>query len=258
MAIKYDLTAIEMLRLLGYTEPVGKMRLEEFEKENNVKLPSLLLEFLSLAWDNSLFSTADIWTTESPFLFFFYEEIEEEIEERKEEWEENPEDCAEDEYFQLFQMPKEQWISHVSNYLEIGSDYAAGVVNFGIRTEDLTQENPPVYMLHEEADSLTDWKILDNSLLDYFMRVLCDVLVCVEYDTAKRVLQKAGWSFYEYDNLEETQQQLSQRRIDLSAMKKYSSLYDVDEFYRCCYDEEEKILFVIGNDMSLTMLKVNG
>ncbi len=250
MAMIYHVTAIDILKILGYTEPTGKKELEIFEKENNLKLPRLLFEFLSLAKDNPLLGTADIWN----FPYFSYEDIKERIEEDKEYWEENPESCAEDEYFAFSQIPVEQWSNYVANYLQIGSDYAAGVVNFGIRVEDLTQENPPVYILNE-ADTLKDWNMFYHTLSDYLMSVLCDVLVCVQYHTAKRVLQKKGWNFFEYKNLEDVQTQLSQRNIDLSAMKKYPSLYGEDDFYRCCYYEEEKTCFVITNDVALLMLQ---
>jgi len=243
MAIKYDLTAIEILKLLGYSKPIGKENLEVFEKENNLKLPSCLFDFLSVIYDNPLLATADIWNN----LYFSYEDIEERIEEDKEYWEENPEDCTEDEYFKFSQIQKEKWSDYVSNYLQIGSDYSAGVVVFGINEKDLTQENPPVYMLHE-ADAITDWKIIYNKLSDYIMAVILDVLSCANYHTAKNVLQKDGWNFYEYSNSKEAKSLLSDNNIDLSKMNKYFSLYGVNTFCLCCYDDEKKSLFVIRND----------
>jgi len=82
MSIKYDLTAIEILKLLGYSKPIGKENLEVFEKEKDLKLPSCLFDFLSVAYDNPLLTTADIWTG----LYFSYEDIEERIEDDKEYW----------------------------------------------------------------------------------------------------------------------------------------------------------------------------
>ena len=151
MSIKYDLTAFEILKLLGYSNPIGKESLEVFKKENNLKLSSYLFEFLSVVYNNPLFATADIWNS----LYFSYEDIEERIEEDKEYWAENPDEYIEDEYFKFSKTPKEQWSDYVPNYLQIGSDYSAGVVVFGICEKDLELENPPVYMLHE-ADEITD------------------------------------------------------------------------------------------------------
>ena len=55
MSFQYDLTAVEILKLLGYTEPVGKDALLQAEREENLKLPPALFEFWSLAADCPLF-----------------------------------------------------------------------------------------------------------------------------------------------------------------------------------------------------------
>ena len=55
MSFRYDLTAVEILKLLGYTEPVGKDTLLQAEREKNLKLPPALFEFWSLAADSTLF-----------------------------------------------------------------------------------------------------------------------------------------------------------------------------------------------------------
>lgn len=80
------------------------------------------------------------------------------------------------------------------------------------------------------------------------MRILCDALCCAEYNTAKEALQKANWEYYECDDPEEVRKQLSQRKIDPQAMKKYSSLYGTEVFYGCGYDKENNTLFIIKND----------
>ena len=67
MSFRYDLTAVEILKLLGYTEPVGKDTLLQAEREKNLKLPPALFEFWSLAADSTLFETADIWTKGGTF-----------------------------------------------------------------------------------------------------------------------------------------------------------------------------------------------
>lgn len=245
MAIKYNLTAVEILDWLGYKESGDTAELKDLEQKNNVKLPVCFKKLLSMANHNPLLATADIWTDRSPY--FSYDDIKERLEDDKDYWMEHPEECDGDEYYSFSQIPAGQWPDHVSNYLQIGSDYAAGIAVFGIRAEDLKLDNPPVYMLHE-ADSLTDWKVLDNTLTDFFMRILCDALCCAEYSTAKRVLQQAGWNYYKCDESEEVKRQLSQRGIDLREMKKYSSLYGVEVFYRCGYEEENNTLFIIRND----------
>lgn len=258
MTIRYNLTPVEIVKLLGYTEPTSKKELELFEKENNLKLPALLFDFLSLARNNPLFSSANIWAEDDSLPYFSYQYIEEGIEDCREDFEEDPEFCEENDFYPFSKIPKEQWSKLVANYLQIGSDYGAGVVWFGIEEKELAQENPPVYMLHEE-DALTDWKLIFHTLSDYLMGVLLDVLVCVNYDTAQNVLNKEGWNFYEneYADKEAVKEQLSQNKIDLSVMTKYPSCNDIDSFYRCCFDDEERALYVITNDASIMIIKAD-
>ena len=86
MSFQYDLTAVEILKLLGYTEPVGKDALLQAEREKNLKLPPALFEFWSLAADCPLFRTADIWTKKGEFFWFSYDSIQEWIDSDKEYW----------------------------------------------------------------------------------------------------------------------------------------------------------------------------
>lgn len=256
MAIKYNLTPIEVVKLFGYTEPVAKEELELFEKDNHLKLPKLLFDFLSLVSNEELLSTADIWADSDSQPYFSYQYIEEGIEDCKEDFDDS-EFCKENAFYPYLKIPKEQWPELVENYLQIGSDYAAGVVFYGIKEKELEFENPPVYMLHE-ADELTDWKLIAHTLSEYLMCVLLDALAGVEYTTAQNVLNENGWGFYqeEYANQEEIREQLSKKKIDLSAMGKNMTFYGaVDSFYQYCFDEEEKVFYMIINDTSLMAIK---
>ena len=112
-------------------------------------------------------------------------------------------------------------------------------------------------MLHE-ADELTDWKLIAHTLSEYLMCVLLDALAGVEYTTAHDVLNENGWGFYqeEYANKEEIREQLSKKKIDLSAMGKNMTFYGaVDSFYQYCFDEEDKVFYMIINDTSLMAIK---
>lgn len=240
MSFRYDLTAVQILNLLGYTEPVGKDALSQAEKEKNIKLPSALFEFLSLAADSPLFKTADIWTGKVGSLFFSYDSIQEWIDGDKEYWDRDPEKYADNEYYQFYKTPKDEWEKRVPNYLLIGSDYGAGIARFGIRLDQFGQEEPPVFMLIED-DSLADWKLFDEHLSDFLMRALCDVLCCGEYDTAERVLGKMGW----------TAEQIYPEDIpglDMDAVLKYKSDYGADAVCGCAYDEEKDFLVSVKID----------
>lgn len=244
MAFNYNLKAEQVLKILGYTEPVGEKFINGIEEKYNIKLPKCLRDFYIVAYKCPLLSTADIWTDG---ISFFYEAIEEEIKDFEEDYKDNPEEGADDEYYQFTQflskIPKEQWPEHVTNYLEIGSDYSAGVAEYGICVKDLGKEDPPVYYLHE-ANEITDWKPLCSTLSEYFMLVLCDVLMCKRYNTARHILTQAGFNFNlcKYDELEETSKKLG---IDLSTLKEQVMS---NGKVTCGYDEEKKMLITAGTD----------
>ena len=66
MKYTYNLTAIEILEQLGYKKSIPKYNMIMDSQQKNSALPSMLVEFLSLAADSSLFSTVDIWVNHKP------------------------------------------------------------------------------------------------------------------------------------------------------------------------------------------------
>lgn len=128
MGFNYNLTAAQILQELGYKDPVAKEALIQQQQEKNIRLPSVLFEFLCLASDCPLLATADIGTESQAPFSTLYEEIQEMIDEDQEYWEEHPDDPDNSEYYQYYKLPREQWESRVPDYLLIGSDYGAGVV----------------------------------------------------------------------------------------------------------------------------------
>ena len=185
MAFNYDISVLELLDLLG-CQPNP-------DYQPDPRLPALLNDFLSRAYNSPLFKTADIWTKHPAWTS--YEVLEERVEEDREYYEEHPEELEEDDAFgPFFKLPKEEWPTLVENYLEIGSDCAAGVVDFGIREGDLDQADPVVYMLHEE-DAPTGWKQFAPNLTGYLKYVLCAILCGESYYTGQNVLEKAGWTY---------------------------------------------------------------
>ena len=127
----------------------------------------------------------------------------------------------------------------VLNYLQIGSDYGAGIIKFGICLDEIEQENPPVYMLIE-GSSLADWKFDDN-LSDFLMRSVCDVLCCGEYDTAVDVLEEMGW-------ISEEAYQENFPTLDMDALLKQKSMYGADAVCGCAYDDEENLIVSVKVD----------
>ena len=248
MAIQYHPAPIDILKFLGCTERKGEMFLEDFASKNNIKLPPLLFDFLSLAWEHPLFRTSDLWVSDR--LGFYYEELEETIEEWEEDWKEDPQAYEEDFLYQMSKIPKEQWPERVPDYLQIGSDYGAGVVTFGICVSDLDQPDPPVYRLHE-ADEENEWVLMDESLSMFLMRVLADTLSCSEYDTAMRVLEKAGWQCSKSESMSEAQERADKLGIDLSKAAQCGALYAAavtPDVCRYCYIEDKNTFFLLKDD----------
>ncbi len=133
--------------------------------------------------------------------YFSYESIAESIDEDVGYWAEHAEEWADSEYYSFAQLPQSEWFTLVPNYLKIGSDYAAGIVEFAILEADLGQENPPVYM-HHEADDERTWKRFSDTLSSFLMYILCAVLSCETYETAQEVLEDEGWEYIECDKPE--------------------------------------------------------
>lgn len=258
--MKYDLSAVEILRFLGYDKPVGKEALEAWMQEKGTSFPKVYCEFMELAMNCPMLETADLWVgrmgnfTMKPW--FLYDEIEEEIEDQKKAWGKNSANYETSVYYSFSQIPREQWREKVEDYLEIGSDYGAGIVTFAIRREDLEQADPPVY-LHHEADEMTEWRQMYEKLSDYLLEVVLNALHCEDYSTAADMLEERGYRYLDFDTyemeLEEEEelldeeewygQMLSESGIDLSKVYKRMSNSGESELF-CCYEEEKGFLYV--------------
>ena len=245
--MNYDVTTVELIHLLtanGMYEPLdAEQYLGEYEKEHKITIPGCLREFMEAAYMHPILETADVWVQEEgPKWFFLYEEIQEMLDEDLEEYLENKES-----HYHIFaKTPREKWGELVPDYLNIGSDYAAGVVSYGIREEDLDRENPPVYLQHE-ADPFTQWNMRFESISDYLLYVICDALLGVYYHTAQDILEEYGWEFerYKYDILEDAADLFKKYDIDSSRLCKIQALFPKDwqsERIVCC---QENLVFVI-------------
>ncbi len=274
MKIRYDLSATEILKQLGYNKNTGRAALDQLMEEKGICLPKVYQEFMEVAADCPMLETSDLWVGEMvPFVMnphFFYEEIKEHIEDQKAEWEAHPEKYENSEYRMFDQLPEEQWPLKSSDYLEIGSDYGAGIVTFGIRREDLDKDDPPVYMNHE-ADSITQWNRPYEKLSDFLLEVVLTALACIDYSTAQEALEENGWTWFDYDEYEmnteeedeeeilseeEWQEQIFQQSgMDLNQVRRVKSAGG-QELFLCL--EEETGRFYMGvmeeDELALTVI----
>ena len=160
------------------------------------------------------------------------------------------------EYFSFANLPVSEWNNFVDDYMIIGSDYATGIVYFGIKKADLNMENPPVYM-YPEMNSITEWNLMYNYLSDYFLTVVCDAILGECYKTVQKILKDYNWNYEIYDTgLKDI---LYKYGIVRDNLQKLSSLYreSDNDWISCCYDTEEKVLFVFQNkkdDIKICMI----
>lgn len=135
MSYNYQLSPLEILELLG-CEPAPGYQPDQ-------RLPRLLNDFLSRAASplgQQLFRTADIWTSRPAR--FLYDDIADTLKRHRDYWAKHPDKWQDSEYYPFGQLPREQWPQLMPDYLQIGSDYAAGVVEFALRAADLALPEP--------------------------------------------------------------------------------------------------------------------
>lgn len=225
MSVIYNLPAYDVLDIFGNIpkKKYANEKLKLIEEKYNIILPDMFKRFMCSA--NDILETADVWdySKEQPF-YFLYEYISTNI----------------SEYLLLVESPVSEWKNIVDDYLIIGSDYAGGIVYFGIKKTDLNMENPPVYM-HHEANNINEWNILYNSLSEYFSAVVCDAVLCECYHTARRVLEKYGWNY-----AINSKEVISRYGIVINNLQKFSSMYRTgdNDWISWCYVPEEKVLFI--------------
>ena len=246
----YALSAVTMLNKLGYDQPIGREWLEKLKQDKNIALPITYTEFMELMVDCPLLDTSNLWVGKMAHKVSacipctFYDQLQEMIDDRKDRWSNRP-GRYERSLYELFQLPTEEWPERIDNYLVIGSDYAGGMGNFGIRVEDLQKDDPPVYW-HKNGDDFTIWKQENEKLSDFLLNVLIEALACVDYQSAEYALEEKGWRYEEYFDIKKddwvaTKSVLKRYGIDYSIIKKYKA--NSGKVF-CCYDEDRNAFFV--------------
>lgn len=261
--MNYALSAVTMLNKLGYDQPTGREWLEKLKQDKNIVLPKIYTEFMELMVDCPLLDTSNLWVGKMAHKVSacipctFYDQLQEMIGDRKDHWSNRP-GKYERSLYELFQLPTEEWPERIDNYLVIGSDYAGGMGNFGIRVEDLQKDDPPVYW-HKHGDDFTIWKQENEKLSDFILNVLIEALACVDYQSAEYALEEKGWRYEEYFDIKKddwvaTKSVLKRYGIDYSIIKKYKA--NSGKVF-CCYDEDRNAFFVgstAEGEMSLSAI----
>ena len=158
-------------------------------------------------------------------------------------------------YSELLERNEGEVPEGLEEYLLIGSDCGAGVAVFGIKLQDLGMENVPVY-LHVEGDDANDWQCMFDSVSDFLMTTLGDVLTCVNYNTAMEVLRKCGFSCQEFHDTDSIQGFLKQHGMDWDKTRKHKSIYGTNAQVGCFYDNDLNQLVIVRTDEDERMMYV--
>ncbi len=246
--MEYHLTALEILHLLEFTVSANKDRLKNLKQQYEIPLPKLYEDFMELAVDCPLFETANLWVGKmagpSMFPYTLYDCLEEDIESEKEWWEKHPED-RKGLYAELAEKPKEHWQDILKNYLIFGSDYGAGIVQFGILMKDLVQNDPSFYVNWEGNDKSV-WKYA-GKLSDFLLHELLAILTNEDYETGEEALEDQGWKWEEAEGFTSETQFYAfceEQGIDLDEIKKQQEVCSFTTPFFYCYDKENKILYI--------------
>ncbi len=264
--MRYNLSAVEMLRILGYDQPTSVEWLEKLKEDSHISLPKTYTEFMELIADSPLLATSNLWVGKmehraAPRIpHTYYEELREMIDDRDGRWSKRP-SKHERALYELSKLSVAQWVETVNNYLIIGSDYTNGMGEFGIQIVDLQKDNPPVYW-HKVGDSFSTWKLESETLSDFLLNVLIEAMACVDYQTAEYELEAKGWRCQEYFDLKKgdwvaSKSVLKRYEIDYSTIKKYKA--NTGKVF-CCYDECRNAFFVGSTgdgELSLTAINRN-
>ena len=94
-AMHYQLSAIGMLRLLGYNQPIGTGWLEQLKQDKQINLPKTYTEFMELMVDCPLLSTSNLWVGKMKRAAMriphtYYDELRERIDDYKGRWSKRP------------------------------------------------------------------------------------------------------------------------------------------------------------------------
>jgi len=241
MDIQYDISAAELLKILGYDQPVGREWLENLKREKEIPLPRVYAEFMQLAYGCPLLATSNLWTGKTvPKMY--YDEIQEYVDDLKTHLE-SASAYLKKRYAPFLELPQAEWPDRLNDYLLIGSDFGGGETTFGIRKEDLDQDDPPMYW-HHERDPLAKWREDKQTLSGFLLEVLWNVLNGSNYDTAERELEKMGWRVEEYFDPKKEDWVASK-----TVLKKQGIVYA--NLKRCKCDEGGKVFGCYDKDLNV-------
>ncbi len=108
--MQYNLSAVEMLRILGYNQPTSGGWFEKLKQDNRISLPKTYTGFMELMADCPLLATSNLWVGKMEHRAVpriphtYYEELREMIDDREGRWSKRP-SKHERALYELSQLP---------------------------------------------------------------------------------------------------------------------------------------------------------
>ncbi len=197
MKLKYNLTIDELMDFFcdkmsgGFSE----QELSEAEQELGIKIPLAFRRFLlkygkyeiKAAFDN-IFSTPKEFITTYKMIDEILEDLENDFREAVQNG--TQDEYAENEYFSLWKLPKEEWHTVTQNYLLVGCD-SEGIAYTGYLIEDIIDgnEDAPVYMSCD--DEIIEFRKWTDNTEHFIIEMICETAWennnCDYYDPSERV-----------------------------------------------------------------------
>lgn len=178
MAIKYNLSLHELMDFLygqdyeGFTE----QEIQAVEHKIGVKLPTAYRNFLLKYGENTIYNAFNDLFNSLEDIHTSYQIIDDILAGLEEDFKEsirtgNQEEYADNPYFTLWQLPREEWHTITQNYVLIGCD-PEGIAYEGYLLADLLDGNPdpPIYLSCD--DDFIEYKRWSDSTEPFLIEML--------------------------------------------------------------------------------------
>lgn len=254
MSMRYDLTAADILKILGFLKPQNPeitKKYESLEEKLDLTFPKTYKNFLINASEILLLKNAAIFLDDNKITTLNHVLR-------------NECDVDKHYYFRVKSLENSAGydICAEEDYLLIGSntgqiwsreDYEWDAVMLGIRIRDLNKKNPPVYINYHYHNYMV-WHKFCDTLSEFLLTAVLDVLTGKKNKAVLGELKNQGWNRYQYKSIYDIQTLVHVKEIEQEKMKeprrRVKSMappedYDAAFSMSCCYDKEENSLYLI-------------
>lgn len=196
MAFQYNLTVHELMDFFCEQEYKGftEQEIRAVEQRISAKLPPAYRNFLLKYGENGIYDAFDNLHNNLEDIMTSYQIIDEILENLEEDFKDaiadgNEEEYADNPYFSLWQLPREEWHTITQNYVLIGCD-REGITYEGYLLADLLAgiPDPPLYLSCD--DDFIEYKKWTDSTEPFLIEMIGETAFgnynCDSYDSDRR------------------------------------------------------------------------